>query len=198
MQDKVSYSDDYINRLTKRKQFRAGWYQTMTTGALCEESRSGNVQFIWNETPLRTPGDPSSKAKQSVRHYVVTPMMPEDAPDHEPPESAVGMTMRALRAKGIELPEFPRKQENGSYALDGETITREQANEARSTAIRSLLERCEEFRGNPDEFEGYTCYSFIDVDGDWNRIKTMKTELPEGASLVPPELWFTKDESSGS
>lgn len=197
MADKVSYTDDYINRLTKRKQFRPGWYQTMTTAAVCEESKNGNVQFIWQESPLKIPGDPSSKARQSIRHYVVTPMMPDEEPDHEPPESAVGMTLRSFRNKGIDVPEFPRKQEGGGYTFNGDTVSKEVANELRGEAIRKLLEKCEEFRHNADEFIGYTCYSYVDVDGDFNKIKTMRSELPDGASVVDPDDWFTKGDSNG-
>jgi hypothetical protein len=191
MAERVNYTDDYINKLTKRKQFRAGWYQVMTTHAVCEESKAGNVQFITKETPLKVLNDPSSKARQGITNYVVTPLMPDDAPDHEPPETAIGMSMKFLRSKGIDVPEFPRKSDGGGYTFKGDSINKEVVNELRIAAIRGLMDKLGELRENPDELEGYTCYAFIDVDGEFNRIKTMRSELPEGAALVAAEDWFT-------
>lgn len=189
----ISYTKDDLARDVARKTYRPGWYAVVATSTITGTAKTGSLRLEQDYIPLKDANDTDSRSNVKVKNFAALPFK-NPAAEHAVPRTT-GIMHGMLRAFGGDIgkgiPDYPRKVE-GTITFKGEVIDRSEYNAACEEVVTAVRDRLVEIWANPSMMNGYVVYAFVDLDdkGEFNRIKTLRNELPEGESVVAPDDWF--------
>lgn len=194
---KISYTQDDLARLTKRKEYKDGWYALICLDVKTGENQSGSYFIEPQYCPLSDPEDESTKGPRRIFDRITLPIK-NPTKEHKVPAN-MSVVVAKLTAHGLpfdEVPRFPQK-EDGVYTFNGETIegdkktVRAALDNANVEVQRARMEMIVAAFNDPSPLKGKIVYGLLKQDGDRKRIATIRGELPEDETLVPEEEWFS-------
>lgn len=191
----LSYTKDDLARATARKVYREGWYAVFSQSNTPDQNSTGSLRFTTDYVPLKDPTDTDSRGTIKIRDYCSLPIENPKKRGHKVPDT-VDLWYGRLRAFGGPCAEgvleYPRK-EDGELTFNGEPIDKSDLRECREQVKESVLKKLTEIWQDPTMMHGFVVFAYVVVDGEYNKIKSIRSELPEDEEVVPPEMWFNHD-----
>jgi len=188
----IKLTPENIAQMSQRQSLALGWYQFLVTEANAKVAKSGSLMIELRCAPLAETDDPNSKvAKLSLRNNIVLPVANPEVADHTPPNT-IGIVVSALKALGVEgIEDYPR-QIDGQLTFKGEAIEKAEEDEARQEVTELAVTKVLELYDNPSELVDCAFYGQVIEKDGFTNIAGMRSELPDGESLVPADEFVKK------
>lgn len=188
----LSYTASDIRDASLRDELAYGWYRFKIGGAEAKEAESsGSLMVVLKCYPLKDPDDADSTTTPFVRHNLIMPTVNPNRDGHKKPNT-VGMNHGFLRALHPDsMPDYPRR-EDGVFMYKGEEIDPDATEEARMEVTTQLFSELDSLYRDPTLLIDEVFYAELYQNGDFLNLKNIRAELPDDATLVPPDKMKVK------
>lgn len=191
---KLSYTDDDVSRDVQRKLFAEGWYALLLTSNFADENKTGSLRFTQKFAVLEDPTDHTTQSAQKILNYMTLPFDNPKKPLAKLPDT-LGICYSQLKALGGDvggdLPKYPHKVD-GVLTFEGSEISKDDYKECQKKVSRATRDRLIDLHEEPSSMEGHSCWGYVEIDGEYNRITRFRSELPEGEEPVARDQWFVR------
>lgn len=195
----IKYTEKDIRKASKRPELPHGLHYFVHTAAEIQVqeggSYEGTLKVVTRCAALKDPEDANSKVRPMVRDSIWLPFANPEIPGHQAPEGAAHLAAQDLRACfPEEIPEMPRKNEEGDLVFEEEVVAEAGSEEMpqveaekRDEVMQKVFDKCFELLDNPKLLlasgAGFVGEVGHDKTGRYTNITRKYSAVPEDGTL---------------
>lgn len=181
----IEWTDEDLRNAGKRDQLSLGWYAFMVTDVKNSVSKNGHLMQRLTLKALRDPQDANSTFGPRVYHNVTLPFPNKGVAGHRPPNTT-GICASTLRAAFGDIPDYPRKGDDG-WTYNDEAISQNEVDDIRANVNKTVWEKLKGLWVDGSPWKDCMFYAKMVENGEYRNLKAIQPTLPDGEDLVDPE-----------